>query len=349
MSKGLYHLLSHDETGDMTRIEDAIKKNNRDLAAVLAVIGLVLLWRSMYFGETSQSYVLLTNLGTAFIVTAVATLIVSHTVKGIETKFSEEMHELASKIDILSEVKKCKIVHIFESRRKDPNFAKELIKQFKNTKPNEEVLMLSISLRDFFGPRANSDYQTVIINMIKRGIKLKILLLDPTSKAAKARALVEERERIKSFKYINSTVFKEIRDVAEWLAHPSVGVDLAGKMSKQIEVRFYRHDPTTHIIRTDKFTFIEQYHRGGDLEIRKDLERRDGILLIDCFGGFVPVLMVDNSAPFAKLMKSHFKNIWDSDDIVGKGLSIDELYAKILSFEVAEREKISQPIVVESR
>ncbi len=55
--------------------------------------------------------------------------------------------------------------------------------------------------------------------------------------------------------------------------------------------------------------------------------------MIDCFGGFVPVLMVENSAFYAKLMDSHFQNIWNSDDVKMRDLKNNNYYEKILIFE----------------
>jgi len=312
----------------MISIGEYIRRHNRIVVLVLLMIGFALLWGSTHFEKSSESYILMINLGAAFIVTAIAILILTHTVEGIETTFEKEINELATKLDVLPEAKKCGIVHIFESRRKDPNYKKELIKQFERCE-TEEVLLMSISLRDFFGPRLDNEYLTAIFGMLKKGIKFKILLLDPTSEAAKDRALVEEKERVENYGYTGSTLFTEIKSVAERLNNPSpdwvVDEELRKKIKEQIEVRFFPYDPTTQLIITEKFTFIEQYHRGGDKEIRKALEK-EGIPSIDCFGGFVPVWMVENSAFFAKLMKSHFMNIWNSDDVKERDLRKNNYY-----------------------
>jgi len=107
-----------------------------------------------------------------------------------------------------------------------------------------------------------------------------------------------------------------------------VNEDLRKRIKNQIVVRYFSYDPTTHLIITNNFTVIEQYHRGGDKEIRESLEK-DGISSIDCFGGFVPVIMVENSSGFANLLKSHFNNIWrDSlnfDKSVGKVVKTEHL------------------------
>jgi len=327
----------------INKIREYIKKYDWIVALMLIVIGLTLLLLSTYFEKLTQVYTIMMNLGAAFIVTAIAMLILSRTVTVIERIFEEGINELISKIDVLPEAKKCGIIRIFESRRKDPNFKTELIKQFENVGKGEEVFLISNSLRDFFGPRLDNDYLNSILEMIKKTIKFKILLLDPISKAAKGRALVEEKERVENKGYIKSSLFTEIKSVAERLRNPFPDLvfdeKLANQIKEQIEVRFFPYDPTTQIIITDKFIFVEQYHRGGDKEIRETLER-EGIPFIDCFGGFVPVLMMGNHTFFAKLLKSHFNNIWNATNVEKKDLRKQDYYQKILQFEENEKRKL---------
>ena len=201
---------------------------------------------------------------------------------------------------------------------------------------------MSNSLRDFFGPVHVKEYLSAIFEMLKKEIKIRILLLDPTSDAAKARAMVEEKEKVIRDGYIASTLFTEIKNVADWLNSPPAGLGegIIERIKNQINIRFFPYDPTTHIIRTDKFTFIEQYHRGGDDTIREELEK-EGIPFIDCFGGFVPILMVDNSAFFAELMKSHFNNIWKSKDVEERDLREKKYYQIISKFEENEKKKLA--------
>lgn len=328
----------------MVKIGDYIKRYNLITVLILLVIGLTLLWGSTHLEDSSEICILMINLGAALIVTGVAILILSHSVGGIEETFEREIIELTSKLDVLPEAKKCGIVHIFESRRKDPNYKKELLTQFRSAKEKEKVLLMSNSLRDFFGPNPDQEYIKAIFEMLRKDVKFKILLLDPVSEAAKDRALVEEKERVEKEGYINSTLFREIKNVAERLENPSTWVfdkKLRDRIEKQINVRFFPYDPTTQLIITDKSMFIEQYHRGGDKTIREALEK-EGIPLIDCFGGFVPVFMVKHSAFFARLMRSHFNNIWSTSDVEKRDLKAHNYYQEILKFEENEKKKVSK-------
>ena len=321
----------------MGKFFDAVKDN---LMWVLfgGFGGFFFLWLATRMSDT-QLYTLSTSIGAAFIVTALSKLLLSIAFSDSKEIFETQIEKLTSKLDILPEARKCEIVHIFESRRKDDKYREEVINQFNNVKEGGNVLLMGNSLRDFFGDRRKKGYSNSILDMVKRDVKFKILLLDPISDAAKKRADVEEKETVDKKGYIGSILFKEIKNVAEWLNNPIyVSPEERDKIKKNIEVRFSPYDPSTHITITDKYTFVEQYHKGGDNFIRKDLEN-EGINFIDCFGGFVPVLMLENSSQYAKLLKSHFHNIWKDNEVVKRTLRIH--LKEIEKFEEIEWNKLN--------
>lgn len=320
------------------------------LILALLAIGFAILFISMYFARLSELNFLATNLGTAFIVSAVATWILSGVRKDMPKIIEKEVakihkeieitkDELTDKLEILAETRICGITHVFQSRRRgDDKFKREFVKTLESVEEGTEVLMMSISLRDFFSLRAEGEYRNTIKSLLERGVRFQILLLDPVSKAAQARALIEERKTVEKRGYVNSELFSVIKQVANNLNSPSDIFEeeaLIEKCKKLIEVRFFPYDPTTHLVITDKFTFVEQYHRGGDEEIRKYLEKHN--ILATCFGGFTPILMLENSALTANLMKSHFKNIWNSDDVQQRDLRKNRYFEQIVSFEEQER------------
>jgi hypothetical protein len=104
---------------------------------------------------------------------------------------------------------------------------------------------------------------------------------------------------------------------------------LIEKIKSQTNVRFSPFEPMTHLIITDKFSFVELYHKGGDIEIRNYLNKKQNIPYVDCWGGFVPCFMVENSSFFAILMKSHFNNIWGSSDVEKRDLRNNDWYSAI--------------------
>ena len=321
----------------MGKFFDAVKDN---LIWVLfgGFGGFFFLWLATRMGD-DQIYKLSTSIGAAFIVTALSKLLLSVAFSDSEEIFETQIEKLTSKLDVLPEARKCKIVHIFENRRNDDKYQEEVINQFHNVREGEEVLLMGNSLRDFFGDRRKKGYSNSILDMVKRDVKIKILLLDPISDAAKYRADVEEKETVAKKGYIRSIIFKEIKNVAEWLNNPIyVTPEERDKIKKNIQVRFSPYDPSTHITITDKYTFVEQYHKGGDEFIRKDLEK-EGINFIDCFGGFVPVLMLENSSQYARLLKSHFYNIWKDNEVVKRSLQIH--LKEIEKFEEIEWDKLN--------
>jgi hypothetical protein len=74
-------------------------------------------------------------------------------------------------------------------------------------------------------------------------------------------------------------------------------------------VRFSRADPTTHLILTDELCLVENYHSGGDDEIKGRLDEM-GILDVDCFGGFITALSYEATALTGRLLASHFEQSW---------------------------------------
>ena len=199
---------------------------------------------------------------------------------------------------ILEDAEKAGIKRIFTNRRNDPGFEEEIRQQIPNSR---EVLMMANSLRDFFGDVKNARYSDVILKAQEAGTEFKLLLLNPLSEAAKDRAIIENGPIVADDEiYVKSPLFRDIRRVANWLH---------AKSDERTEIRFSSLTPTVFMIRTDRYTFIEQYHIGSlkDAEIRIAKEDEHAY----CLGGYVPVLMVDNSSSFAKLMRSHFDNAWD--------------------------------------
>jgi len=217
----------------MVRLKEYIKEHNWIVVLVLLVVGFFILWVSRYIKNEPELYTLTINLGAALTVSAIAFWILSHTGQKVEEQINKEMEDIhkmlekiedshskkvdllgdklskkydilenkmLSQMDILAETKKSGIVHIFERRWGNSKFKTELIDILNKVDDGEEVLLMSNSLRDFFGPQFDNDYLKTIFDMLKREIKFKILLLDPTSDSAKARALVEEKEIVKDMK-----------------------------------------------------------------------------------------------------------------------------------------------------
>lgn len=204
------------------------------------------------------------------------------------------------------------IKRIFPNRRlssTDPVLYEQLeIELRDNIVKSKLVRMMGNSLRDFFG----SKYADIIKAALSKGVRFRVMLLDPTSDSAKERAIVEQgKELLDDNKYVDSVLFKDIKRVTEWLFDPpaELGERIRNRARTLIELRFSPLMPTVFMIITDDLTFIEQYHIGdlNRLEESRVTEQDERAI---CVGGYVPFFVVENSSDYARLMESHFENVW---------------------------------------
>ena len=224
---------------------------------------------------------------------------------------------------IEKDAKEAGIKRIFTNRRFDPAFEETIRKQIPETR---EILMMANSLRDFLGDKKVAKFNDLIIDAIEKGIKFKLLLLNPLSEAAKERAIIEngyiaENDEV----YAVLPLYKDIQTVANWIYNNK------SKTKDNIETRFSSLTPTVLMIKTDDYMFIEQYHIGSLKDAGIVIAKGDEHAY--CLGGYVPILMVDNSSSFAKLMVSHFENAWD------KAEKFDAMFDEIKEFSKSENQK----------
>ncbi|PJC77402.1 hypothetical protein CO010_00530 [Candidatus Shapirobacteria bacterium CG_4_8_14_3_um_filter_39_11] len=206
------------------------------------------------------------------------------------------------------EIERVHLERIFLNRRPYPNsqLFQDISSQLegKITSSTNDVLLFGNSFRDFFGEDTANwkvRHKDIIIRALNKNVLFKVILLDPTSKAAKERAKVEEGPEVEDDRrYVNSVLFKDIERVTEWLAREN---------SPMIEVRYSTLTPLAFMIRTDEYTFVEQYHLGNLKIIYTNIREEDRKSL--CLGGYVPLFMFKNASDISKLMKSHFENMWE--------------------------------------
>lgn len=201
------------------------------------------------------------------------------------------------------------IRHIFINRRSDSEFSKILRDELIHSK---DILMMANSARDFFAGNPNrmrfgnpseTKYYDLIQDMLNKNLRMKLILLNPLSEAARDRYLVEygpSEDIDKS--YLGSTLFNDINKVSKWFC------ENREIWENKIELRFSSLTPTVFMIRTDNYTFIEQYHMGDLMGAEIEVNTEDTSAV--CLGGYVPIFMVENSSSFARLMRYHFKSIW---------------------------------------
>jgi excisionase family DNA binding protein len=210
---------------------------------------------------------------------------------------------------------------IFKNRVTDTEYKKEFIEALKGVAPGGVVRMMSNSLRFLLGPQPDMDLYVPMWRALKNDVIFELLLLDPFSDAARRRAGVEEREVFAALgrRYFQTHLYRDIISVVERLAEPDLDFIRDEKLRArlknrdQVRVRFSSADPTTHLILTDKICVVENYHAGGDEEIKGRLEEM-GILDVDCFGGFITALSYEANALTGRLLASHFEQSWKQAD-----------------------------------
>lgn len=322
-----------------TIIKNAIQEKSQQVLYSIFGFGFLLLLISPITNFLSKSFdsffleiitSLLINLGSASVITAIVIWIMNI----YDQDISKKIDSFFNSIPILGDAKKCGIVRIYKSRRDEKKELLEaIIDEFESMPEDGTVYIMAITLRDLISRDNQEKFFPLILDLIvKRNIKFKILLLDPMSKSAKNRADVEQHDIVNTEGYSKTRLFIDLMEAIDFLSKPSVLNDLLKSYPNEnkkelkdlflsnLKVRFYPFDPTTFIIRTNKYTFLEQYHRGGDDSIIETLNK-EGTKLVTCFAGFTPVLVLDNSMRFAELIKSHFDNTWNSDSAITRELN----------------------------
>lgn len=338
------------------KVKQFVKKQEERILLWSVIFGLLCFLFASSLNPTDWPKIssLFVNLGSASIVSGIIYWLMSLTRNKLEKTIKGAIVDLGNKLNIFSneinsnlasasflgDAKECGIVRIFKSRRDMPTeLTSQLITEFKEMPENSSITIMAISLRDLILGDERKRIIPVINDIItNKDIKIRLLLLDPTSKSAMDRAMVEEPEVFKRDGYSNSSLFKDSMNVADFLTYPRLTVvpqKNKKKVFSNIEIRYYPYDPTTFIISTDRHTFVEQYHRGGDERIRITLKEKDGIGFVECFAGFTPVLMLDNKKSFSQLLMSHVDNIWKSKNVINKRLT-KAIYKDFVSF----REKL---------
>ena len=163
-----------------------------------------------------------------------------------------------------------------------------------------EILLCGVSLRQFFHdkPFRASLWQSLNRNNAPR---VRVLLMDPLSRAAMARSFVEE-----PFKKKNGHANR-----MSWLRQSVLFQDIARSVetivrfqeelgAERIDARFYDHTPFAFYMVTHQATIIEQYHFGeGDA------------LVGGCIGELVPLLCLKAGSNFSNLITTSFEHIWN--------------------------------------
>lgn len=222
-----------------------------------------------------------------------------------------------------------KLVKIFSMRKDqkewnaiDEFYGNEIVK--KNSNKKTIVKMIGICHQAFFAHGAV--HRDIIKKAIENDIYFQIILLNPCSEAGKSRISAEEPDRKVdegNEAITQSRLFRDISNVADELKNPTrMRSDLKQKFRSQIEVRFTSQPLTNYLIITRDHTFIENYHSGITHGILGESDEEGEQIVL---GGYVPYYVYENSSSYAKIMKTHFDNLFKSED----SLTLDQVRKEI--------------------
>ena len=256
----------------------------------------------------------LTIFGTGIFITTFVTSILNF-------YFKTDIHRYFS---VISGAEKSNILKIYPKRK---YAVKEMESEFE--KARGDIRLLSIAGTNFFHAESSILKSIDELCADDSNCNVQILLLDPRSKHAVDRSLIEEgfnvsTSPLEEFKYLNKTVWIHI--LTSLFMLEQILQDSENKNNFKIEIRTYDTAPILLYVQVNKRAFVEQYHYGITEEERKTS-------LTKCLGKKVPVMEFSTNSLQSQLWQSHFDYIWDTsaDREIYPGFY--ELLSKIMQTE----------------
>lgn len=175
-------------------------------------------------------------------------------------------------------------------------------------KAHGTIKVLSIAGTNFFIPEVPVLKGLYQLCNSDANIEVKILLLDPRSKHAVDRTLLEEgidvqQGDISGIDYPNKKLVEDIILSIRQLENIVEEKCSKGRNNFNIEIRTYNTAPIMLFIQINERSFVEQYHYGISEE---DVETT----LTKCLGKKVPVIELQRKSLPCQLMGSHFEYLW---------------------------------------
>ncbi len=291
---------------------------------LLFIFGLVLVLLALNYPRLEIISISLSAIGTTFIASGIITLIFSPMEKHIVDRIHEDV---ITTIGIAKNCDECRIMRVFYNRS-DKSFADELQRHFKG----KEILMMgTTTVGDFFGECPVQSQRIMFEDALKEGTKFVIILLDPTSVAAKDNAVVEEKDAKygEDEHYPKSQTYRNIERATKYFCR------IAEKVAKkeQIEVWYTEMLTSMLFIKTDSFTFIQPYVMRNLEDLPRDRVLKKHLGIKGSHGGYTPIFLVENDSDFAILAKSYFEGIKNN-----RGSRLEDV-AQELGIDCQSREK----------
>ena len=228
----------------------------------------------------------------AFITTLVSSILNFHFQTDINRYFS-----------IIRGVERSGIKRIYENREEA---LIEIDSEFE--KAHGAIELLYISGTDFLHSNILAQLDKMCFNNSNN--KVRILLLDPRSKHAVDRSLIEEginlaKTDILSIDYPHATLCGNTLYSLEQLERIMKDKQEKNRENFEIQIRTYDTAPILFLVRVNDKIFVEQYHYGITEEDRQTS-------LTTCLGKKVPVTEFRPNSLTAQLWMSHFDYLWET-------------------------------------
>lgn len=163
-------------------------------------------------------------------------------------------------------------------------------------KARGDICITVFTLRDILNAR--SSLYAPLKNLLDRDEKVtvKLLLVDPTSKAAHIRVMAEEGAETE---FVNSNL--KLALLSNFYEIKGIMKSAENKKHFKIEALFYDILPNFYMVSTENEVFFEPYHLG-----RKNNGDSTN-------GGIVPLFRFSAKSPMYAFANSHFSYIWDGN------------------------------------
>ncbi len=220
----------------------------------------------------------------------------------------------AEAFKILSTCGRVGIESIFVSRKRDAGDLREAIDEAVSK--SNAISLLGIAFRTFTDPSAESR-EGISQKINSPSTHLRVLLLNPESKAAERRAKVElGNATIDDIKYTlqNSLVAAAVERLRRVRQDQMVtgGTKEAGSQTEissekwreklNMEVRIYETEPVVFLMVFDDTMFTEQYHLGRPDEL---------VPVGSCIGKYMPIVQYRRGSTGFRFLECHFESVWN--------------------------------------
>lgn len=215
-------------------------------------------------------------------------------------QIDDSLKRLEPSISMAQSALSADIVRLFPGRNDEK--AQNAIRELLHDTEAKQISIAAIALPSLF--HLGQIYTEIVRRNLERGVKFRVILLNPRGQAADQRAARELATATVQ------DIERSIRSIQEYI-----------DSNLPIEARLYDFPPQLYMIQTDSAVFVETYHFGRVLSNASDQPVRG------CIGGLVPCYLAKKN-PGRELrdgiwdiMSDHFEYLWSGIYPDGRSLT----------------------------